>query len=54
VIYLLPTITFLAQKRTEINNPDLVKALRKNTYTIKPSVDMISPKIGIPIDEEHK
>ena len=53
VIYLLPTITFLAQKRTEINNPDLVKALRKNTYAIKPALNIMhSPKIGIPMDHE--
>ena len=59
-IYILPVVTFLAQKRTEINNPDLIKAIRKNTFSIKqPSPDKgpgsptanipSSPKIAIPL-----
>ena len=34
-IYILPVVTFLAQKRTEISNPDLIKAMRRNTFSIK-------------------
>ena len=34
-IYILPVITFLAQKRTEITNPELVKAIRKNTFQLQ-------------------
>lgn len=34
-IYILPVVTFLAQKRTEISNPDLIKAIRRNTFSIK-------------------
>lgn len=52
-IYVLPTITFLAQKRTQINNPDLINALRLNTYSIPVSQEEsagipTSPKIAIP------
>ena len=59
-IYILPVVTFLAQKRTEINNPDLIKAIRKNTFSIKqqspdkspgsPTANIpSSPKIAIPL-----
>ena len=35
-IYTLPTLTFLAQKKTEIDNPELMQALRTNNYTMSP------------------
>ena len=35
-IYTLPTLTFLAQKKTEIDNPELMQALRTNNFTMSP------------------
>jgi len=35
-IYSLPTITYLAQKKTEINNPALMRALRINDFSMSP------------------
>lgn len=59
-IYIMPTVTFLAQKKTEINHPQLVAALRENNFVLSPpsspksrqlSEDApkfsTSPKIGI-------
>ena len=35
-IYSLPTVTFLAQKKTEIDNPALMRALRINDFSLSP------------------
>jgi|TARA_B110001450_G_C17504895_1_gene433948 hypothetical protein len=35
-IYSLPTITYLAQKKTEIDNPALMRALRINDFSMSP------------------
>jgi hypothetical protein len=35
-IYIMPTVTFLAQKKTEINHPQLVAALRENNFVLSP------------------
>ena len=34
VIYIVPTVTYLKQSHTAIANPDLVAALRNNSYKI--------------------
>lgn len=66
-IYIMPTVTFLAQKKTEINHPHLVAALRENNFVLSPpdspekhrqmSEDAPkTPKIGIrpsPQFDEH-
>lgn len=56
-IYIMPTVTFLAQKKTEINHPHLVAALRENNFVLSPPGSPRSrgmseeapktPKIGI-------
>ena len=35
-IYSLPTITYLAQKKAEIDNPALIRALRINDFSMSP------------------
>jgi sodium-coupled neutral amino acid transporter 9 len=45
-IYFLPTFTYLAQKRQEINNPALVEALRTNQFTLSPPKAQHRRKIG--------
>jgi hypothetical protein len=35
-IYSLPVFTFVAQKKTEIDNPELMQALRTNNFTMSP------------------
>lgn len=34
-IYILPTLTYLKYKYTEINNPILAEALKNNKFTVK-------------------
>ena len=36
VIYFIPTVTFMSQKKTEIANPVLVHGLRLNKFTFEP------------------
>jgi len=60
-IYILPVATFLAQKRTEIRNPELIKAIRKNTFQmVNPShkgsesnTSPSSPKIVVPVSPDY-
>lgn len=35
-IYTLPTVTFAAQKKTEVDNPELMAALRANDFAMSP------------------
>jgi hypothetical protein len=45
-IYVLPTITYLKSKYTEIKHPMLAEALDKNEFDIR-ATDVTSPKITI-------
>lgn len=42
-IYVLPTVTYLKSKHTEIKHPMLADALDKNAFDIRTSASMTSP-----------
>ena len=46
-IYVLPTITYLKSKHTEIKHPMLADALDKNEFDIRTSHSVSSPQISI-------
>jgi nitrate/nitrite transporter NarK len=50
-IYVVPTVTYIAQKKTEVLNPVLLRALRLNDFQlVQPNDDKeisLSPKIAV-------
>lgn len=47
IVYVLPTVTYLKQVKTECEHPILAKAIKKNMYEIRVGHPQMSPRIVI-------